>query len=73
MIRNARLQLLATLLNTMAVSSFTVGIAAPVAAVFYGQGTLQVRAIAIGVMFWAVPILTFAGIAQLILGGIRQP
>jgi hypothetical protein len=37
-VHNARIQLLATLLNTMAGTSFTVGIAAPIAAgIFYGQ------------------------------------
>jgi len=36
-VHNARIQLLATLLNTMA-GTFTVGIAAPIAAgIFYGQ------------------------------------
>ena len=34
-IHNARIQLLATLLNTMAGTCFTVGIAAPIAAVFF--------------------------------------
>ena len=71
MIRNARLQLLATLLNTMAATSFTVGIAAPVAAVFYGQN-VPVRAVAIGVILWAVPVVFLHVIAQLVLGGLRQ-
>jgi hypothetical protein len=35
-IHNARMQLLANLLNTMAGSSFTVGVAAPIAAAWAG-------------------------------------
>ena len=71
-IRNARIQLLATLLNTMAGTSFTVGIAAPIAAgIFYGQG-VSVRAVVTGAIVWAVPLVVLHGIAQLVLGGLRQ-
>jgi hypothetical protein len=52
-IHNARVQLLATLLNTMAGSSFTVGVAAPIAAsIFYGTTALPIGLIAVGVSIW---------------------
>ena len=55
--RNAHLQLLATLLNTMANASFTVGIAAPIAAgIFYGQG-IPVQTIETGAIVWAGPVI----------------
>jgi hypothetical protein len=70
-IHNARIQLLATVLNTMAATSFTVGIAAPIAAgVFYGQG-IPLHAVVIGAVVWAVPLVFLHGLAQLVLGGLR--
>jgi hypothetical protein len=51
--RNAHFQLLATLLNTMANASFTVGIAAPIAAgLFYGQATRSKSALSCGHCRW---------------------
>jgi hypothetical protein len=57
----------------MAVSSFTVGIAAPIAAgVFYRQG-IPVHAVVTGAIVWAVPVVILHALAQVVLGGLRQP
>jgi hypothetical protein len=70
-VHNARIQLLATLLNTMAATSFTVGIAAPIAAgIFYGQG-IPLHAVEIGAILWAVPVVFLHGVAQIVLRGLR--
>ena len=69
--RNAHLQLLATLLNTMASASFAVGIVAPLAAgFFYGQA-IPVRVIEIGDIVWVVPVVFLHVLAQLVLRGLR--
>ena len=70
-IHNARIQLLATLLNTMAGTSFTVGIAAPIAAgVFYGQA-IPAHAVMIGAIVWAVPVVCLHVLAQIVLRWLR--
>ncbi len=71
-IHNARLQLLANLLNTMAGSSFTIGVAAPIAAsFFYGGGTLTLVVLILGVCFWiGIGSMLHVG-AQYLLGGLR--
>jgi hypothetical protein len=70
--RNERFRLLATLLNTMANASYTVGVAAPIAAgVFYGQTIITLHAIEIGVMVWAGVAIMLHGLAQLALWGVR--
>ena len=72
-VHNARIQLLANLLNAMAGSSFTVGVAAPVAAsFFYSAGSLRLAAVIVGVVFWLAiaTVLHFA--AQRVLGGLRE-
>jgi hypothetical protein len=69
--RNAHFQLLATLLNTMANASFTVGIAAPIAAgVFYGQ-SIPVHAVETGAIVWALPVVFLHVLAQIVLRGLR--
>jgi hypothetical protein len=71
-IHNARIQLLATLLNTMAGTCFTVGIAAPIAAVFfYGAASLPLRAVVAGVLFWFLIAAALHGVAQRVLGGLQ--
>jgi hypothetical protein len=66
------LVLLATLLNTMANASFTVGVAAPVAAsVFYGQ-TFPVHAITAAAVFWGTLTLILHAVGQFVLGGLRR-
>ena len=63
-VHNARIQLLATLLNTMAGTCFTVGIAAPIAAVFfYDAASLPLRAVVAGVLFWFL-IAAWSGTAS---------
>ena len=69
--RNAHFQLLATLLNTMANASFTVGIAAPIAAgVFYGQ-SIPVHAVETGAIVQALPVVFLHVLAQIVLRGLR--
>jgi hypothetical protein len=73
-IHNARITLLATLLNTMAAgTSFTVGVAAPIAAAFfYGGAVLPVHSVAIGAIIWLGAAGALHAIAQAVLGGLRQ-
>jgi hypothetical protein len=69
--RDERIKLLAGLLNAMAGTSFTVGIAAPIAAgIFYGQN-IPVHAIVIGAIIWATPLVVLHCAAQLVLGRLR--
>ncbi len=72
-VHNARVQLVATLLNTAAGSSFTVGVAAPIAAaIFYNPGGLRISLLVIGVAVWIIiAILLHLG-AQLIIGRLRS-
>jgi hypothetical protein len=73
LVRNERLKLLASLLNTMAGTSVAVGVAAPIAAAFfYGGGIApSVHAVEIGVIVWAATALVLHGAAQVVLGGLR--
>jgi hypothetical protein len=72
-IHNARIQLLATLLNTMAGASFAVGVAAPIAAAFfYSSANISVHSTAIGVIFWLGAAGALHAIAQAVLGGLRS-
>ena len=73
-IHNARIQLLATLLNTMAGSSFAIGVLTPIAAVFFYNAAppgLRLGSIVIGIAFWlaAAVMLHLAG--RMVLGGLR--
>ena len=71
-IHNARVQLLANLLNTMAGSSFAVGVAAPIAAsVFYNATSLRVVTVVTGVAFWLVVGTVLHLLAQRVLRGLR--
>jgi hypothetical protein len=59
-VHNARIQLLATLLNTMAGSSFTVGIAAPLAAMFfYSPANLRFAPAVIGSLYGPTSLASF--------------
>ena len=72
-VHNARVQLLANLLNTMAGSSFTVGVAAPIAAaLFYNPAGLRLIAVFIGVGVWIVIAIVLHLLAQRVLGRLRQ-
>ena len=69
LLHNARIQLLATLLNTMAGTSFTVGIAAPIAAgIFYGQA-IPAHAVMIGAIVWAVQLFACTSSPRSCLNG----
>lgn len=74
-IHNERVKLLAGLLNTMAGSSFTVGVAAPVAAAFfYNAGPIPLRlpAVAAGAAAWLVIASVLHLTAQRVLGRLRE-
>jgi hypothetical protein len=69
-VHNARVQLLANLLNTMAGSSFTVGVAAPIAAFyFYGTATLTLLRIALGACAWLTIAAVLHPLAQTVWRG----
>ena len=71
-IHNARVQLLANLLNTMAGSSFAVGVAAPIAAsVFYSATSLRLVTVIVGVCFWLMIAIVLHLVAQRVLKGLR--
>jgi hypothetical protein len=73
LVHNERIKLLASLLNTMAGSSFTVGVAAPVAAsFFYGVASLPISAIIGDAMLWLLIAATLHGFAQYLLGALKQ-
>lgn len=74
-VHNERLKLLANLLNTMAGSSYAVGVAAPVAAaVFYRVGSpgLSVVTVAAGAAAWLGIAVVLHLAAQRVLGGLRE-
>ena len=72
-VHNARVNLLANLLNTMAGSSFTVGVAAPIAAAFfYNPAGLRLVSVLIGASFWIGVAIVLHLLAQRVLGGLRQ-
>ncbi len=71
-VHNARVQLLANLLNTMAGSSFTVGVVAPVAATFfYSTGSLRFLVLVFGICFWIVIAAVLHILAQRVVGRLR--
>jgi hypothetical protein len=72
-VHNARIQLLATLLNTMAGTSYAIGVAAPTAATFfYGGAGIPVHSIVIGAIIWLGAASALHAIAQITLGGLRS-
>ena len=72
-IHNARITLLATLLNTMAWSSFTVGVAAPIAAAFfYNPAGARLTNVVGGVATWLIIAIVLHVLAQRVLGELRQ-
>jgi hypothetical protein len=71
-IHNARITLLANLLNTMAGSSFTVGVAAPIAAAFFCHPAgLPLTAVSIGAGVWISVAIVLHLLAQRVLEGLR--
>lgn len=72
-IHNARVNLLANLLNTMAGSSFTVGVAAPIAAAFfYNPAGLRLIVVLFGACVWITVAIVLHLLAQHVLGKLRQ-
>ena len=71
-VHNARITLLANLLNTMAGSSFTVGVAAPIAAAFfYNPAGLRLAAVFTGAVLWITAAIVLHLLAQQVVGGLR--
>ena len=73
MIRNERLKLLASLLNTMAGSSYAIGVAALFAAAFYNAGPsgFQANAVISGAIVWIIIACMLHLAAQRVLGGLK--
>jgi hypothetical protein len=72
-VHNARVTLFASLLNTMAGSSYTVGVAAPIAAAFfYNPAGLTRTAIFGGAAIWLIVTVVLHIAAQRVLGGLRE-
>ena len=72
-VHNARIMLLANLLNGMAGSSFTVGVAAPiVAAFFYTPAGLHPLSVALEAIVWIVIAGVLHVLAQRVLGRLRE-
>ncbi len=74
-IHNERIKLLAALLNTMAGSSFAIGVLTPIAAVFFYRAApadLRLGSIAVGIVFWiaSAAVLHIAG--WVVIGGLRE-
>ncbi|CAJ0885383.1 hypothetical protein AMST5_03610 [freshwater sediment metagenome] len=73
LIHNERLKLRATLLNTAAGSSFTVGVVAPIAAAYYSAATTPgLWTIVLGVVMWILTAIVLHLSASHILGGLRE-
>jgi hypothetical protein len=68
-IHNARIQLLATLLNTMAFHDRS---RSPDRRRHLLRPGYSRDAVVTGAIVWAVPVVVLHGIAQLVLGGLRQ-
>ena len=69
-----RVKLTANALNTAATSSFTVGVLAPIAAVFYnvGQSGVPLLTIAIGATCWLTAAVLLHLAARWTLRGLRE-
>jgi hypothetical protein len=71
-VHNARVTLFANLLNAMAGSSFTVGVAAPIAAAFFYSPAGLTRAVVFGDgAIWLLVTVALHIAAQRVLGGLR--
>ncbi len=72
-LRVERVKLFATLLNTMAGSSFTLGVIAPIAAAFFYQTpNLPVLKVLLGSVIWTTVVMLLHLFAQAMLGSLRQ-
>ena len=70
---NERVKLFGTLLNTMASSSFTIGVIAPIAAaLFYQTPGLQPLKVLLGAVIWTIIIGLLHLSAQSVLKGLLK-
>ena len=74
LIHNERTKLMATAINSVAVSCFTVGVLAPTAAAFYNVGSASVpqSLIVLGALIWIFAALTLHLSANRILGRLKE-
>lgn len=74
LIHNERTKLLATAINSAAVSSFTVGVLAPIAAAFYQVGNTSVPTgiTILGTGIWIFAALAIHLAARVVLAGLRE-
>ena len=74
--RDEKIKLTANLLNTGAASSFTVGVVAPIVAVFLNLGDAATKvplsAVVASVLFWSTAATIFHVIARKVLEGLDQ-
>ena len=74
-IHNERRKLFATMLNTLASSSCTIGVLTPIAAAFFDGAAprgLGIGAIVVGVVFWLGAAVVLHTRARRVLGGLRE-
>ena len=74
-IHNERRKLFATMLNTLASSSCTIGVLTPIAAVFFSGSAprnLGTGWIIAGVVFWLGAAVVLHTRARRVLGGLRE-
>ena len=73
LVHNEQVKLYAGALNTAAISCFTVGVVAPMAAAFYNLGSqpVSLRAIVIGVVIWLGAAIAIHFGARRVLKGLR--
>lgn len=75
LVQNERTKLLAAALNTAATSSFTVGVLAPIAAVFYnfgGSSEVPLSTIVIGAVGWISAAVALHLAARWVLKGLEE-
>jgi hypothetical protein len=71
-VRNERIKLLASAYNTIATSSFTVGVITPIAVKYYNFGNAAAytttKEVAVGALFWLCAAAVLHSCAQYVLG-----
>lgn len=74
LVENERIKLTAGALNTVATTSFAVGVIAPVAGAFYSLAAdhVPVHVVVIGVVLWSGTALFLHRQARRVLGGLRE-
>ena len=73
-VHNARITLLANLLNTMAASSVAIGVLTPVAAVFFYNAApagLRWPTIVFGALYWLLTAIVLHICGRAVLGSLR--